>query len=99
MNSKIDERYPSVDDLRNNARKRMPRFAFEYLDGGCNEDVSLARNTSEIRKLQLQPRYLRNHGNSSTRTTLFGMEFDATRSEEHTSELQSLMRIAYAVYC
>ena len=66
-----------MDDLRNRARKRMPRFAFEYLDGGCNEDVSLARNTSEIRKLQLQPRYLRNHRNSSTRTSLFGMEFDA----------------------
>src|SRR3546814_2023380 len=24
---------------------------------------------------------------------------DATRSEEHTSELQSLMRISYAVFC
>src|SRR3546814_9365962 len=27
------------------------------------------------------------------------MEVDALRSEEHTSELQSLMRIAYAVFC
>src|SRR3546814_2785058 len=26
-------------------------------------------------------------------------EFAATRSEEHTSELQSLMRISYAVFC
>src|SRR3546814_3567666 len=26
-------------------------------------------------------------------------EFDGERSEEHTSELQSLMRIAYAVFC
>src|SRR3546814_9204991 len=25
--------------------------------------------------------------------------FDAARSEEHTSELQSLMRISYAVFC
>src|SRR3546814_1209903 len=25
--------------------------------------------------------------------------FDAKRSEEHTSELQSLMRISYAVFC
>src|SRR3546814_987466 len=32
----------------------------------------------------------------------FGMsiaEFPTTRSEEHTSELQSLMRISYAVFC
>src|SRR3546814_7879077 len=26
-------------------------------------------------------------------------EIDACRSEEHTSELQSLMRISYAVFC
>ncbi|MCG2459739.1 alpha-hydroxy-acid oxidizing protein [Flavobacteriaceae bacterium F89] len=76
MANKIDSRYPSVDDLRTRAKKRTPKFAFEYLDGGCNEDVSLARNTSEIRKVQLQPRYLRNRGTSSTKTTLFGMEYD-----------------------
>src|SRR3546814_4355245 len=28
-----------------------------------------------------------------------GWEFMAHRSEEHTSELQSLMRISYAVFC
>src|SRR3546814_2615114 len=28
-----------------------------------------------------------------------GRQFDAVRSEEHTSELQSLMRISYAVFC
>src|SRR3546814_6267843 len=28
-----------------------------------------------------------------------GFEFSAVRSEEHTSELQSLMRISYAVFC
>ncbi|MEP2281200.1 alpha-hydroxy acid oxidase [Maribacter sp.] len=69
--------YPSVDDLRIKAKSRIPKFAFEYLDGGCNEDISLARNTSEIRKVQLQPRYLRNNGTSSTKTTVMGMEFDA----------------------
>ena len=66
-----------MDDLRNKAMKRIPRFAFEYLDGGCNEDVSIARNTSDIRKVQLQPRYLRNQGTGSTRTKVLGMEFDA----------------------
>src|SRR3546814_3749384 len=29
----------------------------------------------------------------------FGVRCDASRSEEHTSELQSLMRISYAVFC
>ncbi|WP_276167334.1 alpha-hydroxy acid oxidase [Zobellia alginiliquefaciens] len=69
--------YPSVDDLRAKAKSRIPKFAFEYLDGGCNEDVSLTRNTAEIRKIQLQPRYLRNYGTSSIKTKVMGMEFDA----------------------
>lgn len=74
---KFNSDYPSVDDLRTRAQKRVPRFAFEYLDGGCNEDVSISRNTAEIRDVQLQPRYLRNRGISSTKTKVMGMEFDA----------------------
>ena len=48
MSLDYNPNYPSVDDLRTKARKRIPRFAFEYLDGGCNEDVNLARNLSLI---------------------------------------------------
>lgn len=41
---RIDSRYPSIDDLRKRAQKKIPKFAFEYLDGGCNEDVNLHKN-------------------------------------------------------
>ncbi|PHQ28143.1 alpha-hydroxy acid oxidase [Leeuwenhoekiella nanhaiensis] len=77
MANSFDTAYPSVDDLRTKAKSRVPAFAFEYLDGGCNEDVSIKRNTSEIRDVQLQPRYLNNYGESSTKTKVLGMEFDA----------------------
>ena len=77
MANSFDTAYPSVDDLRSKAKKCVPAFAFEYLDGGCNEDVSIQRNTSEIRDVQLQPRYLNNYGQSSTKTKVLGMEFDA----------------------
>ena len=50
--------YPSVDDLRKRAAARIPKFAFEYLDGGCNEDVNLLRNTTDIREVELRPQYL-----------------------------------------
>ena len=73
----INSKFPSVDDLRNHSKKRVPGFAFEYLDGGCNEDVNIVRNTKEIREVKLQPRYLRNYGESTIKTTLFGMEYDA----------------------
>jgi L-lactate dehydrogenase (cytochrome) len=77
MALKIDTRYPSIDDLRTKAQKKIPKFAFEYLDGGCNEDVNLIRNTSELREVQLKPNYLRKHQGSSLKTTLFGIEYDA----------------------
>ena len=77
MAMEFNSAYPSMDDLRNKAMRRIPKFAFEYLDGGCNEDVSISRNTSEIREVQLQPRYLRNNGINSTKTKVLGMEYDA----------------------
>ncbi len=77
MALKIDTRYPSIDDLRAKAQKKIPKFAFEYLDGGCNEDVNLIRNTSELRDVQLKPNYLRKHHGSSLKTKLFGIEYDA----------------------
>jgi L-lactate dehydrogenase (cytochrome) len=77
MSNYFNQQYPSVADLREKAKSRSPAFAFEYLDGGCNEDVSITRNTKEIRDIQLQPRYLQNYGNSSTKTKILGMEFDA----------------------
>ena len=77
MAIKFDTRYPSIDDLRTKAQKKIPKFAFEYLDGGCNEDVNLIRNTSELREVQLKPNYLRKHNGSSQKTKLFGVEYDA----------------------
>lgn len=72
-----DSRYPGIDDLRNKAKSKIPRFAFEYLDGGCNEDVNLDRNTRELREVQLIPQYLSKHTSSDMRTELFGHVYDA----------------------
>ncbi len=72
-----DSRYPSIEDLRNLARRRIPRFAFEYLDGGCNEDVNLKRNSGDLREIALMPQYLTSHRGSDMRTDLFGRSYDA----------------------
>lgn len=69
--------YPSTEDLRARARRKIPRFAFEYLDGGCNEDINLYNNTAELRRVKLLPHYLRAFAGSSTKTTLFGIEYSA----------------------
>ena len=77
MRFSYDSRYPSIEDLRNLARRRIPRFAFEYLDGGCNEDVNLRRNTGDLREIALTPQYLTSHRGSDMRTDLFGRSYDA----------------------
>ncbi|MBI1227618.1 MAG: alpha-hydroxy-acid oxidizing protein [Bacteroidetes bacterium] len=77
MNLAYNSKYPSIDDLREKARKRIPRFAFEYLDGGCNEEVNLHKNTAEIREVELKPYYLSKHVTSDMKTDLFGHIYDA----------------------
>lgn len=72
---KYNSNYPSVEDLREKAQKRIPKFAFEYLDGGCNEDVNLYKNTAEIREVELSPQYLKKHQHSDLSTELFGQMY------------------------
>lgn len=75
MTFDFNPKYPSIEDLRNKAEKRIPKFAFEYLDGGCNEDVNLKRNTSELREVQLKPTYLKDQIGSNLKTKLFGIDY------------------------
>jgi L-lactate dehydrogenase (cytochrome) len=77
MTLEYDSRYPSVDDLRTKAQKHIPRFAFEYMDGGCNEDVNLRKNTDEIRAIEVAPSYLKKFNKADMKTELFGHVYDA----------------------
>ena len=77
MKWEYNSSYPSIDDLRRKAKKKIPRFAFEYLDGGCNEDINLYKNTAELREVELKPLYLSKHTGSDMKTELFGHVYDA----------------------
>jgi L-lactate dehydrogenase (cytochrome) len=73
----FDHRHPTVDDLRATARRRIPGFVFDFLDGGCNDDVNLRRNVEDFRSVELLPRYLRSRGAVSLETELFGRTWAA----------------------
>jgi L-lactate dehydrogenase (cytochrome) len=77
MEIKINPKYPSVTDLRNRAMVKMPKFAFEYLDGGCNEDINLDKNRTDLQKIELRPQYLSKFDKSDLKTELFGKTYDA----------------------
>jgi L-lactate dehydrogenase (cytochrome) len=47
-----------VEDYRRAARRRLPRLAFEFVDGGADEEVTLRRNVEAFERLTLRPRHL-----------------------------------------
>src|ERR1700755_3400916 len=69
--------YPSIDLLREKAKRTIPGFAFDYLDGGCNEEVNLRRNISDIQSVELIPKYITSYEGVNMKTTLFGHTYDA----------------------
>ena len=77
MKLNINSQYPSVSDLRKRAKFKMPKFAFDYLDGGCNDDINLNKNRTDIQKIELMPNYLSAFDESIIKTELFGHTYDA----------------------
>lgn len=77
MEIKYNTNYPSIDDLVKKAKRKIPKFAFEYLDGGCNEDVNLHKNTADLREVELKPYYLTRHTASDMKSELFGHVYSA----------------------
>jgi L-lactate dehydrogenase (cytochrome) len=62
----------SVSDYREAARRRLPRFLFEYLDGGSYDEVTLRRNSTDLQAIALRQRVMRDVANLDLGTELFG---------------------------
>lgn len=77
MNDFFDPSLPDTASLKCRARQRMPRFAFDYLEGGCHEDIGVQRNQSDIRDIQLRSRLLRPFSGANLSTQLFGHTYAA----------------------
>ncbi len=65
-------RAASVTDYRDLARKRLPRFLFEYIDGGSYAEKTLGRNAADLDAITLRQRVMRDVSSVDTRTELFG---------------------------
>jgi L-lactate dehydrogenase (cytochrome) len=50
-------RFPTVHHLRAKARRNVPHFAFEYMDGGAGIDRGIKRNWDAMDAVELIPRY------------------------------------------
>ena len=65
--------YPaSVADWRRQAERRLPRFLFDYIDGGASDERTLAANVQDFAALRLRQRVLVDVAQVDTRATLAG---------------------------
>src|ERR671911_339800 len=62
----------SVEDLRRIARRRLPRGIFDYIDGGAEDERTLAHNSAAFARIEFRPRVLREVGDVDPSTTLLG---------------------------
>jgi L-lactate dehydrogenase (cytochrome) len=62
----------NADDARNAARRRLPRFLFDYVDGGAGAETTLGANMEDLARLRLRQRVLRDVSDVDLSTTLFG---------------------------
>ncbi|MBV8792099.1 MAG: alpha-hydroxy-acid oxidizing protein [Pseudolabrys sp.] len=62
----------NIEDLRQIARRKIPKAVFEYVDHGSYDQVTLQRNRDELRALQFRQRVMINADNRSLETTMLG---------------------------
>jgi L-lactate dehydrogenase (cytochrome) len=61
-----------VGDLRRIARRRTPRAAFDYVDGGATDEISMRRAREAFDRVEFAPRVLRDVAEVDTSTTILG---------------------------
>ncbi|CDZ79294.1 L-lactate dehydrogenase [cytochrome] [Legionella massiliensis] len=66
----------SPSDYRLAAKRRLPRFLFDYIDGGAYGENTLQANTAELEQVKLRQRVLQSVGEVNLTTELFGRKQD-----------------------
>jgi len=74
--ARLRQQFPTIDDLRRRARRRVPRFGFDFVDGGATEEHCIRRNTDAFQAVELAPRYCV-EGKATTQVELFGRRYAA----------------------
>jgi (S)-mandelate dehydrogenase len=71
--SRLDNCY-NVYDLRDVAKRRLPKAVFEFVDRSTEDEIALRNNRLAFEKIRLRHRALVDVSGRSTKTTLFGKE-------------------------
>ena len=67
----------NIEDLHRMAKRRLPKIAFDFIEGGLEDERGLETNTSAFHKHQLLPRYLVDVSKRDQSKTIFGQTFSS----------------------
>jgi len=70
------ERVFSVEEARRQARRRLPRVLFDYIDGGAGDEITMQANIDAFRELAFRPRVGERNPRPATATTVLGTPID-----------------------
>ena len=65
----------TIGDYRKLAQRRLPRFLFDYIDGGSYDETTLRNNVADLQSIRLRQKVLRDVSAIDLSTTLFGQNF------------------------
>ena len=65
----------NIEDLHRMAKRRLPKVAFDFIEGGLEDERGLARNSAAFHKHHLLPRYLVDVSTRDQSQTLFGRTY------------------------
>ena len=66
----------NIADLRRLAKRRLPRLAFDYIDGGADDEITLRENSRAFETVTFRPRSaVATHG-ADLRTPVLGMPLE-----------------------
>ena len=65
----------NLDEIREAARRKLPRIAFDFIDGGADDEIGMQRNREAFRRYCVVPRYLVDVSKPDQSVTLFGQTY------------------------
>jgi (S)-mandelate dehydrogenase len=109
--SRLETRFPTIEDLRQRCRRRIPRFAYDFIADGCGENQALKRNRTALDAIEILPRYGFGAVPVKTAKTLFGHTYSAPigisptgsgglvwpKMEEHLARAAQKARVPYTL--
>jgi len=70
-------KYPSISDLADKARMRLPNVAWQYLETGTGSGNAVRRNREALDRITLLPHFMRGDLQADISTQLFGKSYKA----------------------